>query len=176
MVVMETIMYLRQLLLVVVMETIVYNVYHVSPPCVPYWASYRSEEVEHCLRLLLLVVVMEMIEFTCVPSFTSMCAKFEKWRSNFEEHCLRLIFVGGCHGNDWIHMRTKSPPWVLYWASYRSEEAKFARGYFLLGKRLNSHAYQVSPPWEWYDTRIYKFNLHMIYHWPVVTINSFITV
>ena len=64
---------------------------------------------EKGLRFLL-VVVMETTEYTCVPCFPSMRAilsKFEELRSNFEQNCLRLVFVGGCHGNDCIHMRTK---------------------------------------------------------------------
>ena len=69
----------------VVMETLKYTiVYQVSPPCIVWCASLRSEEVvigKSARGHFLSVVVMETLKYKCVPSFTSMhcmVCKFEK--------------------------------------------------------------------------------------------------
>ena len=79
--------------------------YQVSPPCIAWFASLRSEEVvigKSTWGHFLLMVVMETMEYTCAQSFIYMCTivgKFEKGRSDFKENYLRLFVVGGCHGH-----------------------------------------------------------------------------
>ena len=81
------------------------HAYQVSPPCIAWFASSKSEEVimgKSARGHFLLTVVMETMENTCAQSFISMCTivgKFEKGRGDFKENCLRLFVVGGCHGN-----------------------------------------------------------------------------
>ena len=73
--------------------------YQVSPPCIAWFASLRSEEVvigKSAWGHFLLMVVMETMEYTCAQSFISMCTivgKFEKGRSDFKENCLRLLLL-----------------------------------------------------------------------------------
>ena len=60
------------------------HVYQVSPPCIVWFASLRSEEVvigKSAWGHFLLMVVMETMEYTCARSFISMCTvvgKLEK--------------------------------------------------------------------------------------------------
>ena len=56
-------------------------------------------------------------------------------------------FVGGCHGNDYIHTRTKFHLHVCYTEQVigvKKSKALFC--WWLPWKQLNTHAYQVSPP------------------------------
>ena len=68
----------------VVMEHLNTHAYIVSPPCIVWCASLRSEEVvigKSARGNFLSMVVMETLKYTCVPSFTSMrcmVCKFEK--------------------------------------------------------------------------------------------------
>ena len=58
--------------------------YQVSPPCIAWFASLRSEEVvigKSACGHFLLTVVMETMKYICARSFISICTivgKFEK--------------------------------------------------------------------------------------------------
>ena len=70
--------------------------YQVSPPCIAWFASLRSEEVgKSAWEHFLLMVVMETMEYTCAQSFTSMrtiVGKFDKGRSDFKGAKKKFFF------------------------------------------------------------------------------------
>ena len=96
------------------------HVYQVSPPCIVWCASLRSEEVvigKSARGNFLSVVVMETLKYTCVPSFTSthcMVYKFGKW-SSYRKKVPEAIFCSWLSWKSWnTHVYQVSPPRIVW--------------------------------------------------------------